>query len=157
MVNLESVQLQFYIQFASLTFLYYDYCLTFSMEVKYIWSRRFRFSTLLYFCCRYGLVANVIYVLSFANRMKVSCEVGYKISGSLAVLGRAAILAVWTARTWAIFSKSRLVLGFFASIGLACVILDIMHIPSVTCGGSKRTTGDILCYQSVVMLAMPSS
>lgn len=83
-------RLQFYIQFASLStfpnvlvliphaernyfaaFLYYDYCLTFSMEVKYIWSRRFRFSTLLYFCCRYGLVANVIYVLSFANRMKV--------------------------------------------------------------------------------------
>lgn len=83
-------RLQYYIQFASLSMfpkvlvlisdaerhfftalLYYDYFLTFSMEVKYIWRRKFRLSTLLYIWCRYGLVANVIYVLSFANKMKV--------------------------------------------------------------------------------------
>ena len=49
--------------------LYYDYALTFGMEVKYMWGRRFRISTMLYVWCRYGLVANVIYLLTIAGKI----------------------------------------------------------------------------------------
>ena len=51
--------------------LYYDYVLTFGMEVTLIWSQRFRTSTVLYVFCRYALVANVIYLLSIANKITV--------------------------------------------------------------------------------------
>ncbi|KAF8057982.1 hypothetical protein FPV67DRAFT_537853 [Lyophyllum atratum] len=49
--------------------LYYDYALTFGMEIKYIWNEKFRISTFLYFCCRYSLVANIIYLLTISNKL----------------------------------------------------------------------------------------
>ncbi len=39
------------------------------MEVKYIWSSMFRLSTILYICCRYALVANVLYLLAIAKQL----------------------------------------------------------------------------------------
>jgi hypothetical protein len=47
--------------------LYYDYSLTFPAEVKYIWSRRFTISTILYICCRYALLANLLYLFAVSN------------------------------------------------------------------------------------------
>jgi hypothetical protein len=47
--------------------LYYDYFLTFPAEVKYIWSRRFTVSTILYICCRYALLANLLFLLAISN------------------------------------------------------------------------------------------
>ncbi|KAL5525446.1 hypothetical protein ACEPAF_9316 [Sanghuangporus sanghuang] len=61
--------LQFRIQWASIVLLYYDYALTFPAEVKYIWGKKFRFSTALYICCRYALIANVLYLAAIAGRI----------------------------------------------------------------------------------------
>jgi len=109
------------------------------LEVQYMWSQKFRLSTLLYICCRYGLVANVIYFLAIAGKMNISCDVGYKISSSLSILGRVAVFAVWTVRSWIIYKKSRLVLGFLTTLSLAGTIFDIMHVPVLLChGNSKR-------------------
>ena len=51
--------------------LYYDYALTFGMEVEYIWNSRFRASTMLYIWCRYALVANVIYLLNISKKLDI--------------------------------------------------------------------------------------
>ncbi|KAK0189108.1 hypothetical protein F5146DRAFT_1205269 [Armillaria mellea] len=61
--------LQFRIQYASIALLYYDYVLTLPAEVKYIWGSKFRLSTILYLCCRYALVANVLYLLAIAGQL----------------------------------------------------------------------------------------
>lgn len=127
--------LQFYIQWASIALLYYDYALTFGMEVKYVWNARFRMSTFLYICCRYALVANIIYLLTISTKLGISCEAGYMISGSLSVLGRAAVIIIWTARTYAVFGRNRVILAFFAAIGLTCIILDVWHVPVLRCTG----------------------
>ncbi|EGN97622.1 hypothetical protein SERLA73DRAFT_161580 [Serpula lacrymans var. lacrymans S7.3] len=50
--------------------LYYDYYLTFPAEVKYIWGAKFKTSTVLYVCCRYALLANVLYLLAIAHVLK---------------------------------------------------------------------------------------
>ncbi|KAF9263836.1 hypothetical protein L218DRAFT_987445 [Marasmius fiardii PR-910] len=63
---------QFAIQWSSLALLYYDYALTFPMEVRYMWRSNFRLSTVLYIFCR--------------------CDTWYKIVGALSVLGRAAVI-----------------------------------------------------------------
>ncbi|KAF9457793.1 hypothetical protein BDZ94DRAFT_1337822, partial [Collybia nuda] len=123
--------LQFSIQYCSIALLYYDYVLTFGMEVKYMWSERFRLSTALYIFCRYGLVANIVYLLTIAGKITLTvsfsdCDAGYKISSALSVLGRFAIIVVWGGRTWAVCGKNRYILAFFGIIGLLIMILDIV-------------------------------
>ncbi|KAF8875851.1 hypothetical protein BD779DRAFT_1678062 [Infundibulicybe gibba] len=106
--------LQFCIQWASITLLYYDFLLTFPMECKYIWGARFRLSTILYICCRYALVANVVYLLTISSRLEQ---------------GVSKVTVVWSGRTYAVFAKSRVVMVYFILLGLACVILSIIHVP----------------------------
>ncbi|KIJ34971.1 hypothetical protein M422DRAFT_181524, partial [Sphaerobolus stellatus SS14] len=60
---------QFGLQYSSLALLYYDYFLTFGQEVRYIWKRKVGVTTLMYICCRYSLVANVIYTLAITNKL----------------------------------------------------------------------------------------
>jgi hypothetical protein len=43
--------------------LYYDYFLTLPSEIAHIWSRKFRYVTLLYIGCRYALAANIVYMV----------------------------------------------------------------------------------------------
>ncbi|KAF9458582.1 hypothetical protein BDZ94DRAFT_1270269 [Collybia nuda] len=125
--------LQFCIQYASIALLYYDYALTFSLEVKYIWTAKIRMTTILYSFCRYGLVANVVYLLNIGNGLNISCDNGYRISGALSVLGRISIVVIWTARTYALFNRSKIILSFFTILGSSIIILSIVHVPFITC------------------------
>ncbi|KAK0203047.1 hypothetical protein DFS33DRAFT_1385410 [Desarmillaria ectypa] len=136
--------LQFRIQYSSIALLYYDYALTFPTEVKYVWGSKLRLSTVLYVCCRYALVANVLYLLAIAKKLGArfyfgrgnnslsdswqhfSCDTWYKIIGVLSVFGRAAVIVTFTGRTYAIFARSKIILIYLVAIGLACVILDIV-------------------------------
>ncbi|EPQ56046.1 hypothetical protein GLOTRDRAFT_13648, partial [Gloeophyllum trabeum ATCC 11539] len=128
--------LQFRIQYSSIALLYYDYALTFPREVKYIWGHKFRISTLLYVFCRYALVANILYLLAVAGKlharvrrdMSLICNTWYKFIGAVSVLGRAAVITV--------FSRSRLVLAYLGLLGAVCIALDITHVPGLRCVGS---------------------
>ena len=54
----------------SAALLYYDYILTFRSEFHYIWRGGIlKMSTLLYALSRYAMVANVLYLLAFSNRL----------------------------------------------------------------------------------------
>ena len=57
----------------SLTFdialLYWDYLLTLPDEIKHIWKKKFRVTTLLYMGCRFGLLTNIIYLFALANKL----------------------------------------------------------------------------------------
>ncbi|KAJ8580416.1 hypothetical protein M405DRAFT_778281, partial [Rhizopogon salebrosus TDB-379] len=98
---------QFCIQYSSLALLYHDYVLAFPAEVKHIWSRRITVSTLLYICCRYALLANLLYLFEISNVIKkvnfavTHCDGWYTVTEYLSIAGRAAVLAIFTARTWA--------------------------------------------------------
>ncbi|RDB27125.1 hypothetical protein Hypma_004606 [Hypsizygus marmoreus] len=156
--------IQFCIQYASIALLYYDYTLTFSMEVEYVWKARFRLSTILYILCRYALVANVIYLLNIGQKIGIkcifsstlmqpinvppcSCDGGYMISGALSVLGRAAIVVVWTMRTYAVWNRNRLVLAVLSIIGAACIILSIIHVPAIRCEKNSSVPMYLLVHQ----------
>lgn len=124
------------IQCASIALLYYDYVLTFSLEVRYIWKQKIGLSTILYIFCRYALIANIIYLLSILNKLMTSCNFAYKIAASLGVLGRFGIIVVWSARAYAC-NRSRIVLVFFVILGSVIIILSIIRIPFYQC---KRDT-----------------
>lgn len=53
----------------SVALLWYDYALTFPMEVEYIWGERFRLTTFLYILCRYALPANILYLLAISKHL----------------------------------------------------------------------------------------
>ncbi|KAJ7636502.1 hypothetical protein FB45DRAFT_1138203 [Roridomyces roridus] len=144
--------LQFALQYSSLAFLYYDYALTFPNEVKYIWGQKFRLSTALYFGCRYALISNVLYVLAIAHKLGSTvrgyfffervtqltrCDVWYKVVGALSVIGRASVIAVFTMRTYAVYGKNPWILAYMSVVGLACIALDITHVPGLRCVGSS--------------------
>ncbi|EJD05286.1 uncharacterized protein FOMMEDRAFT_154517 [Fomitiporia mediterranea MF3/22] len=144
--------LQFRIQYSSIALLCYDYTLTFQSEVKYMWGRKFRFSTLLYVFCRYALVANVLYVFAvtgkFPSRTRLinglllriisnSCDSIYQFIGALSVFGRLAVVAALTARTYAVFGCNRIILLLLGPMALACMALDITHVPGLRCSGSS--------------------
>ncbi|EGO23213.1 hypothetical protein SERLADRAFT_409612 [Serpula lacrymans var. lacrymans S7.9] len=125
--------------------LYYDYYLTFPAEVKYIWGAKFKTSTVLYVCCRYALLANVLYLLAIAHVLKElrSCNVWYTVNGYLSIVGRAAVLAIFAARTWAVCSRSKAVLFALGSLATACIGLDFWHVTGVKCSGPSSPSSHI--------------
>lgn len=74
----------------------------------------------------------------------LSCDTWYKIIGSLSVLGRGAVIGeqmafvshfpllsslivTFTLRTFAVWGRSRIILGLLGSIGLFSFILDVVR------------------------------
>lgn len=59
---------------SSIGFLYYDYLLTLPDEIAYIWNSKFRYTTALYFGCRFGIIANLLFLFTMFNLLPtVSC------------------------------------------------------------------------------------
>ncbi|KAJ7186139.1 hypothetical protein C8R46DRAFT_1062577 [Mycena filopes] len=129
--------LQFRLQYASLALIYYDFALTLPKEVRYVWEERFRLSTALYIGCRYALVANILFLLAISGKLGSTCDSWYKIVGALSILGRAAVITVFTLRTYAVYGQNKWVLAYMGTLGLACVALDITHVPGMRCVGSS--------------------
>jgi len=131
-------RLEYTIQFCSLAILYFDYLLTLKDEIAYIWFSRWRVSTILYFFCRYSLVANVVYVFAISEGFGgLDCTTGYKICGTLSVLGHVGIIAVWTMRTCVLFQNNPILFAFFGLGGLAVVTLLSYRIPFMSCSGGR--------------------
>jgi len=122
------------------------------MEVRYIWGEKARISTVLYYFCRYALLANIVYLLTIADLVDGNCHAGYVVSSALEVFGRAAVVIVWTARTFAVFGKNLWILLFFGTIGLMIVILDIIEVPKNSCNGSSVAplVGGLLAIMMVI-------
>ncbi|KAF6755344.1 hypothetical protein DFP72DRAFT_339051 [Ephemerocybe angulata] len=87
--------------------------------------------------------------------MEQGCDSAYIIAASLSLLGRIGILSILGARTCAIFHHNRIMVAFFSLLGLAVMILAVLHIPYVSCNGTKlkpenRTSVDLLSVLTVV-------
>ncbi|KAF9000993.1 hypothetical protein BDQ17DRAFT_1492782, partial [Cyathus striatus] len=131
--------------------LYYDYFLTLGQEIKYIWLGKIRLSTFLYVCCRYAMVANVIFALALVEKLpsmrvytisrrelitSYSCNAAYQLSAALSVLGRVAIMLVWGMRTYAVSECSSFILVLSLHIYGTCLLTCQLHVPYVSCTGS---------------------
>ncbi|KAF9077954.1 hypothetical protein BDP27DRAFT_1412870 [Rhodocollybia butyracea] len=147
---------EFGLQYASIVLVWYDWFLMLPMEVKYIWGSKIRISTIVYILCHYALLANVLYVLAISNihnersrqvsvlgshpllmSMLHSCDTWYKVIGALSVLGRTAIIFSFTARTYAVWGRRRIVIIYLGTLGFICIALDISHIPGLKCIGAS--------------------
>ncbi|KAH8829925.1 hypothetical protein DL96DRAFT_1590958 [Flagelloscypha sp. PMI_526] len=127
--------IQFALQSSSLALLYYDYMLTFSNEVEYIWKSRVRWSNVLYILCRYAMLGNVLFLLAILGVVD-NCNAWYEIVGSISILGRMGIMTVMTIRTYVIWGKNLYVglsLGF---LEVVCIALSAAKVPGSLCVGS---------------------
>ncbi|KAF6765767.1 hypothetical protein DFP72DRAFT_868421 [Ephemerocybe angulata] len=133
------------IQYSSLALIYYDYLLTLDREIKYVWKRPFHILTVMFFLCRYALVSNTVYYLGVNNMLLgISCDTAYTVSASVAVFGRIAILVVIGVRTCSLYQNNKLVIALFAALGTLVAIAGILHVPHVSCAGTKLTNNSSL-------------
>lgn len=148
--------LQFRIQWASIAFVYYDYILTFPDELQYMWKQRFRVSTLLYIMCRYAIIGNVLFLLGISQLLGTSCNSVYQLVGALSVLGRTAIVITFTARTYAVYGRSKWILASLGTIALMVMILAWWHVPGLACVGASKNAmaGGVLAVVMVVFEVM---
>ncbi|KAJ7741821.1 hypothetical protein B0H16DRAFT_1028056 [Mycena metata] len=127
--------LQFRLQYSSIALVYYDFALTFPKEVMYIWREKFRLSTALYIGCRYALIANVLYLLAIAKTLGSGVRLRVQDCRCPQHLG--ACCVTFTMRTYVVWAENKWILGYMGFIGLACVALDITHVPGMRCVGSS--------------------
>jgi len=124
------------------------------MEIKYIWGARIRISTLIYILCHYALLANILYLLAISHVFtdSLSCNIWYKVIGALSVLGRAAIIYSFIARTYAVWGQKWIVYAYLATLGIVCIGLDIAHVPGLRCVGSSTIpiANDLLSILMVI-------
>ncbi|KAF9522171.1 hypothetical protein CPB83DRAFT_840676 [Crepidotus variabilis] len=117
------------IQFASIALLYYDYSLTWSREIQFFWLRKPSLSTVLYFCCRYALISNVIYAFAMAGKikfMRIQCPEYFLYYIRVFLIDKMSEV-VWGARTYAVFDRNKVVLGLLAAIGTVVALLSVQN------------------------------
>ncbi|KAF8876715.1 hypothetical protein BD779DRAFT_1559488 [Infundibulicybe gibba] len=125
------------------------------MEFEYMWRSPVRLSTMLYIACRYALPANILYLLAITDNLhgRPNCDTWYKMIGALSVIGRIAIIFVWSGRNGAIYyPKNRWVLAICGTLGTICIILDILHVPGLRC--SKSSSNPIAAELLSILMAV---
>ncbi|KAF8452682.1 hypothetical protein L210DRAFT_3519362 [Boletus edulis BED1] len=131
-----------YVTFVILTAVGYDYILTFSEEIEYIWKKPWtKVSTLFVLAnCHYRFV-----ILAFAVSCKILTIIG---QWALFIFTGAADL-VMILRVWAIYSQSRIILGIL----LTLYVLEIVPfmIGSITTSIKLTVvTGQVLDFSFCV-------
>lgn len=130
----------FHIQLASVALLYYDYFLTLPHEIKYIWSAPRKLSSFFYFCCRYALIANLLWTFTKVGKEEVglgavryhergfSCDTISVVSGTFSLFGHIGILSVWGLRTHALCERNKYISGFLGLLGASIIALSLAKL-----------------------------
>ncbi|KAE9399230.1 hypothetical protein BT96DRAFT_1103880, partial [Gymnopus androsaceus JB14] len=63
----------------------------------------------------------------------LTCDDWKKFVSALSVFGRAAIIATLISRTYAVYSRNRLILVYLIMLGIVCVVTDALHVPEEKC------------------------
>ncbi|TFK16807.1 hypothetical protein FA15DRAFT_711390 [Coprinopsis marcescibilis] len=128
-------------QASSMTIIYYDYSLTLTDEITYIWRVPWRMTTVLYMFCRYSLLSNLLYLLSHLEdktgiRLVVPVAVAV-----LNILGYSGMLGFWGLRTIAIYNGNRILMVLYGVLAASIIILLAVRIPFIFCVGTESTEG----------------
>jgi len=79
----------------------------------------------------------VLYLLEISNvlgsSLSLTCDDWKKFVSALSVFGRAAIIATLISRTYAVYSRNRLILVYLIMLGIVCVVTDALHVPEEKC------------------------
>ncbi|KAF9007424.1 hypothetical protein BDQ17DRAFT_1422801 [Cyathus striatus] len=165
---LEHTQVFHYMNVASIVLLYYDYLLTFNLEVSLIWPSNWGAMKILFLLARYTpfIDSLIVFYHHFApNISQESCLKAYEANGWMYIAGACFAEIILTLRTWAVWRKDPVVKfglpAFFIAVWVAsCVIvakflrtLEFAHAPypgfrgCLVIGGSS-----ILCILWILLM-----
>ncbi|TCD59803.1 hypothetical protein EIP91_011416, partial [Steccherinum ochraceum] len=126
-IDISGVYEQSYMQLLGVVVLYYDYCLTFSTEVTYIWSRPNVLSSSWPFLLNryFSILANIATTAgNFAPFKSVASCQDFTLFHQLVIVFAQVIAAyILTLRTFALWGRSRRVLAII--LGVAALLLGI--------------------------------
>jgi len=137
---------------AAVSLLVYNSLLSFRREVKYVWSRPFRISTVLYFLARYGAIAWSVAnaVVNAGYSTNGSCLVLVNLINSLTFLSSLGITGLTFVTTFTVAKKDirwQLALGVSAvllQISLAMFIIFPFSCGVVSLFGTLKPDQDVL-------------
>ncbi|KAF9780089.1 hypothetical protein BJ322DRAFT_310118 [Thelephora terrestris] len=118
-----------YTDLAALTFLYYDYTLTFDCERRLFWSPHSfkQWGSILFFLNRYcGVIGNApVFIQLFVQPGPALylCKPVYSYHQILAVITQAIVVLTFVTRTYALYDRSRAVLAGLVSLALGGIML----------------------------------
>jgi len=114
-----------YISAAAL--LVYDYMLTIHLEIKFIWSLRWRYTEVIFLLVRYmpfiGTVFTLYNQLSFETSPK-TCKMTYPVTVWLVILKLILAEVILAVRTWAIWRRNRIVGVSLAALTIANLVVQ---------------------------------
>jgi len=158
---IKAIQVNNYFSLAIITAVGYDYILTFSREIEYIWTKPWRRVSTMFVIARYSGLCYAIFSAitgsSFLPGPPAICEMGILLYSWGFWLFVCAADFVMILRVWALYNQSRLVLG-------ALVVLYVIEVvsllarylnDSISLGGSGVDIARVL--QFTFCVAPPSA
>ncbi|KAJ6476314.1 hypothetical protein C8R45DRAFT_1102571 [Mycena sanguinolenta] len=133
-VTAQDLRLDSYAAAACLTLLTYDTFLNLALEYRHIWRSKWNLIKCLYLWSRYGTFLEIgVDVLMDVNNVNLhpsACAALYKFITMYSGFGIAITEIIMMARTYALYGKSKKVLGFFVimwvSIGASSYLKEIL-------------------------------
>jgi len=147
--TLQSIQLGNYASVMVFTAVGYDYFLTFSREINYVWCRPWSWVSTMFILVRYlGLcwaILNALDFSSFTADLKI-CTVNYLASAWLFLLFLAAADLVMILRVYAMWDQSKMILRVLLSIYVPEVVIAFIF---------TGIYGNPSAYFSVTIIQLP--
>ncbi|KAL4257718.1 hypothetical protein AB1N83_011622 [Pleurotus pulmonarius] len=123
---LERLQVAKYFAALGNQLLLWDYCLTFSDEVKYIWHEPWRSGKILFLLTRYPAIVESF--LTYWNQLGVAvshatCGHLFAITGVMFICEVVIAELILTIRVWALYGRSRRIGLFLSVMAVACCVV----------------------------------
>lgn len=115
---LDHVALSHRLQVLALTLLLYDHALTFGNEVKYIWSTRRSFGSIVFLLNRYfAFIANIVVTaMQDVPRDQFNCSIYSTFHSAVIVVNQIGVCILLTMRVYALYKRSKKILVFLLLI-----------------------------------------
>ncbi|KAF9791117.1 hypothetical protein BJ322DRAFT_1039880 [Thelephora terrestris] len=148
----------------ALTLLYYDYALTFDLELRLFWSQHSfkQWGSILFFLNRYfGVIGHVPFILqrvvrhnSALNRI---CKPFFPYRQILTFMMQTVIGSIFITRTYALYNRSRAVLAGLTSLGFTAIAVSayMLHQGIKHAMGSSFSGGNMNCLNSALSESEP--
>ncbi|KAJ3745493.1 hypothetical protein DFH05DRAFT_1542414 [Lentinula detonsa] len=107
-----------------------DFIETLPTEINAIWQKKLTGASVLFLINRYSLLFSLIVQISLSlpgNEKNEQCNVTFNIVGSLQVLATATTNVLFALRVYAIYNKSRIILGTCGILIISRLVIDILQ------------------------------
>ncbi|KAJ3794020.1 hypothetical protein GGU11DRAFT_797788 [Lentinula aff. detonsa] len=107
-----------------------DFIATLPTEINAIWRKKLTGASVLFLINRYSLLFSIIVQISLSlpgNETNEQCNVTFNIVGALQVLATATTNVLFALRVYAIYNKSRIILGTCCILIISRLVIDILQ------------------------------